>query len=54
MLDTLNRIANVLIVGAIFCTLMYMLIDLDAELAPGTIFGLSLLGTIIPGWIILR
>lgn len=54
MCDLLNRVANVLVVGAIFCAIMYMLIGLDAELTPGTIFGLSLLGTVIPGWLILR
>jgi len=53
-IDLLNRLANTLVVGAIFCTLIYALMSLDAELTPPLIFGMALLGTVIPAWFILR
>jgi hypothetical protein len=33
---------------------MYTLIGLDVDISPAVIFGLSLLGTVLPAWIILR
>jgi len=52
--DLLNRLANTLVVGAIFCTLMYVISTINVEASPALIFGGGLLLTVIPAWYILK